>query len=133
MSNVTMQRVVVEAKSRFGVLDKVTEKWVNTQDKKVLDSIILGKEYELELGKDSKGRVVFTSAKLLSNNIPAEYKAQPKIVDAAPTNKDGRILAQGIVQHLIASPSTSAMTADELVTFVADNAPKMIALVKTLS
>jgi hypothetical protein len=54
-----MERIVIEAKSAFGVLDAQTKKWKNTNDKTLLDSIVRGKAYDVEIAdvKSSDGKV----------------------------------------------------------------------------
>ena len=70
-----MQRIIVEARSKFGVLDAQTKKWINTQDKSLLGSLLVGKAYDVTIGP-AKGD---------------DGKVRNQIVAAAIVNVDGNV------------------------------------------
>lgn len=83
MSNKTMMKIVVSAKSRYGVLDKTTEKWFNPTDSKLLKEFDVDATYDVEM-EDNKGKdgKVYTNIVKIVKRYEAESKPAP-----APANK----------------------------------------------
>jgi hypothetical protein len=92
-----MQRIIVGARSKFGVLDAQTNKWVNTQDKGLLASLVVGKAYDITIdtvnGDDGRTRKQMVKAVMVNTdggNVATEVKSDVEkaiAANQAPTKK----------------------------------------------
>jgi len=123
-------RIIVSAKSRFGILNAEDNKWYNPQDAKTIADYKIGGAYDIVIenvkGSDGKSRPRVTKAVAVDlNAAPAAVavveKSEPQIkkydvkpgdkVQKAPMadkglsfgEKDARILYQGVAQALVQS------------------------------
>ena len=75
MSQLTLQTIVVAAKSKFGVLDSTTNKWLNPKDTKTLADFAVGQSYNVEMittekdGRESRQRPVMSVGDFRRGNL----------------------------------------------------------------
>lgn len=70
--NVTLQTIMISAKSKFGVLDATTNKWLNPKDKELLNDFVVGHSYNVELSENEKnGKVYVNISKIVGNRGPS--------------------------------------------------------------
>lgn len=78
-------RIIVEAKSAFGVLNAEDKKWYNPADKSILSSVKVGQAYEVVIddvkGGDGKVRKQITKMTLVNLEAPSngEIKSEVKV------------------------------------------------------
>jgi hypothetical protein len=149
MSNATAQRIVVEARSAYGVLSE--GKWLNTNNKELLASFKVGKAYDISMDKvksaDGKVRTQIVEAKEVNLDGPVEapiaqakasapkavapsFKAQASHSSGSGLSfaeKDARILVQGLTQAVIQSNLVNGIDNVEPVVV------KLVDMVKRLS
>lgn len=142
--NKQMAHIKIEAKSKFGVLDGLTNKWLNPKDKDLLKTFFVGSFYDVELEDTTKNGKTYTN---IVGIVPVKTSPAPvaKVADvvvfpklAAPVvstsiNKDERILVQGLTQALLQSPVMSMVASKDFNTFVETNVIGLVEMVKRLS
>lgn len=133
--------IVIDAKSKFGVLDKKTNKWLNPADKKLIDAFKVGGEYVVEMveNKGKDGKVYLNIGKIVSGKDSPTLSPEAKKVfgksSSAPAdiNKDQRILIQGLTQAVLQSPLMTFAKKDHELAYVEKLVTELAALVKKLA
>lgn len=76
-----LMKIVVSAKSKYGVLDKTTERWFNPSDAKLLKEFIVDGEYdvEMEANKGKDGKTYTNIARIVARQETAKSKVAPSL------------------------------------------------------
>jgi hypothetical protein len=149
-------RIIVGAKSAFGVLNAEDNNWYNPKDKELLTGVKIGGAYDVVLedvkgknGKTYKNIVSLKQVQLDQEPISNEKKSAKDFVPAkkafapkedrptGPSNsglsfaqKDARILIQGLTQAVLNSPAFAQSGMPDRDTLVADVEVQVIKLVE---
>jgi hypothetical protein len=82
MASQTLQTIMVEAKSKFGVLDGTTNKWLNPKDAGMLKDFAVGHSYNVALEESTgkNGKAYLNIVSIVGDRGPSADVPAPEIV-----------------------------------------------------